>query len=115
MNETICLAYKGKVYEMTEEQIEAAYEYRKRQFLLDDAKRQLDDYIYGCDPDALSKWDKQFQDAVFLERNGFEPEVAYAKLEEIVRWYEQNGDCNVDENSAWQSAICDVLNEHKRN
>lgn len=109
MSEIVYIAYKGKLYEMTEEQIEAAYEYRKRQFLFDDAKRQLDDFIYGCDPDALSRWDKEFQDAVFLERNGIEPAAAYAKLEEIVRWYEHNGDCNVDENSAWHHAIQEVL------
>lgn len=101
--------HNGKRYEMTDEQIEAAYRFRERQFRYQDAKDQIDKFIYGIDPEALSHGDVEFQEMHFIEKYHMEPAEAYAKIEKIVARYEKDADCNVDENSRWENAIWSVL------
>lgn len=105
----ICFSYQGKQYEMTDEQIEAAYYYRQRQNLEEDAKSQIDDFIYGVDPENLSYIDRQFQEAVFLERYHMNAADVYTKIDAIILRYQIGFDCNIDENSAWRNAIQSVL------
>lgn len=101
--------HNGKRYEMTDEQIEAAYRFRERQFRYQDAKDQIEKFIYGIDPESLSHGDKEYQEMYFIEKFHMEPSEAYAKIDKIVARYEKIADSNVDENSLWENAIWSVL------
>lgn len=41
-NKIVVISWNGKSWEMTPEQIEAAYRYKKRQYRIDDAYNQLE-------------------------------------------------------------------------
>lgn len=101
--------YLGKRYEMTEEELEAAYRFRQQQYLEKDAKSHLDEFIFGGDPGNMSEFDIEYQVADFFERYHMEVEEAYGKLQDIVSRFEKCADCNIDENSRWDNAIRDVL------
>ena len=101
--------YNGKRYEMTDEQLEAAYRFRQQQYREQDAKSHLDEFIFGGNPADMSEFDIQYQVADFFERYHMEVEEAYGKLQQIVSRFEKNADCNIDENSRWETAIRDVL------
>lgn len=103
--------HNGKRYEMTDEQIEAAYRFRERQFRYLDAKDQLDKFIYGIDLAALSEEEIERQKCCFWNKYLMDPEEAYGKIDKIVARFEKDADCNVDENSRWESAILAVLME----
>lgn len=101
--------YHGKRYEMTDEQLEAAYRFRKRQYKMADAKCHLELFIYGDEPCTMSDFDIQYQEQDFLERYHMTPVEAFAKLEKIVSRFEKDADCNLDENAQWNNAIQNVL------
>lgn len=105
----VCFCYQGKQYEMTEDQIDAAYYYCSRLFRYDDARRQLDNFIYGCDPDVLGNDDRADAEANFMKKYNVASVDAYAKLDAIVSRYEADLNCNIDENTAWCEAIWAVL------
>lgn len=46
MEKTVRFTHHGKTYEMTEDQIEAAFRYQERQYRKEDAKYQLDEFVY---------------------------------------------------------------------
>ena len=101
--------YHGKRYEMTDEQVEAAYRFRQRQYEMQDAKNQLAEFIYGDDPSTMSDFDIQYQEQDFLERYHITPAEAFNKLEKIVSRYDSDADSNLDENAQWRNAIQNVL------
>ena len=49
--ETVTFEFEGKVYQMTREEIEAAYRYREREYRQSDAEIALQYFVFGCDPD----------------------------------------------------------------
>ena len=104
--------YKGKRYEMTDEQIEAAYYFRQRQNLYEDAYRQLLTFVFGDDPDDVSEVDKASAIVEFQRKYGLE--LQEVGIERIVSRYEKLADCNIPENTAWQSAVWDVVHKRKR-
>ena len=109
----VVFEYNGVLYEMPEEQMEAAYRYLERQNRLLDAKCQFFEFAYGCDPDSLEPGDCVYQEISFEERYGFPISVGLMMLDKFVDRYEKQADCNVAENVTWQSAIEEVLEEAK--
>lgn len=101
--------YHGKRYEMTEEQLEAAYRFRQKQYRMVDAKSHLEQFIYGDEPSTMSDFDIQYQEDDFFDRYHMTPQEAFGKLQKIVSRYDQDCDCNLDENSRWRNAIQNVL------
>ena len=49
----VTFEYEGKVYQMTPEEIEAAYFYQERQYRKCDAEAAINAYVFGLDPEAL--------------------------------------------------------------
>lgn len=106
----IRFSHLGVQYEMTTEQIEAAYRYQLHQYRLADAARQLSILAFGLDdPDELDENTRKEDEQTFLDTYGLSYEEAKDMLELFAERFEDDFDCNVDENSAWQNAITNCL------
>lgn len=105
----IKFTHLGVEYEMSEQQIEAAFYYQLRQHMKVDAKCQLDQFIYGDDPDCLNSTARQIQEDDFKDRYGMDASVAYMLVDKIIDRYDKTESCDVDENTTWENAIRDVL------
>lgn len=105
----ICFVYKGKRYEMTEDEIEAAYRLRERQYRYEDARRQFLVFVFGDDPINVSVSDQTTAIHSFTRKYGIGLAEGLNLLDEIVARFEKDFDCNQDENTAWENAIEAVL------
>lgn len=76
-------------------EMEAAYREQEETFRLLDAERQLCEYLH-FDVRDYDKGDREDAEAL----KSFKTEFG-----------ERNADCNIDENTVWQTVIHDVLNE----
>jgi len=107
--------YGGKTYSMTEEEIEAAYRYKERQYRKEDALRQLNQFIFDEDDpedDGSSiEEKKRWFECIYL----ITYEEAREMLDDFVDTFEDFADCNVDENQTWHDAIEEVLEEVGKN
>ena len=105
----VVFTHEGKSFALTSEEIEAAYRYQQKQYRLQDAVNQLNIFIAGVsDPD----WDDpDFAGDLkrFEEIHGISYEKALEMAEDFLLAFESLADCNVDENTAWQDAIGNVL------
>ena len=108
--------HNGVKYAMTEQEIEAAYRYQEHQYRLEDAKRQLNTLVFGCDDgsDFDDPEDEQSK-RYFAEDYGisYDQAVSEDMLEEYLRRFEARFDCDYDENSQWEAAIRAVLRDKK--
>lgn len=112
----VCFEYNGKKYTMTRDEIEAAYRYQEHKYLLEDAERQLDIFIFGYevdDPDNLTELEQDDAE-YFLNRYGLTYEDAKKYTEAFVDKFESSFDCNSDENSTWDNSIRWVLQDLKQ-
>lgn len=111
MEKTVRFTHLGETYEMTEQQIEAAFRYQTRQYMKEDAKSQIDQFIYGDDPANLSQIDREMQEEYFKGQYGMDATEAYKLIDKILDRYDKVESCDVDENTTWQNAIREVLTE----
>lgn len=92
-NKIIVTSWNGKSWEMTPEQIEAAYRYKERQYRISDAENQLElneDWIhdeYGYSSDEIAEY-----------------------AEEFAERFQDNFDCNMSENNVWINCITEMFN-----
>lgn len=91
-NKIVVTSWTGKSWEMTPEQIEAAYRYRERQYRIDDAKNQLE---------LNADW--------IEEKYGYSNDEAIEYAEELAELFQDNFDCNMSENSLWYSFITEMF------
>lgn len=110
----IKFSYLGVEYEMTPDQIEAAFRFQFRQYRLMDAKRQFLEFAYGCDPEALDRFGCDYQELCFEKEFGFSISVGMQMLDAFVERFEKLFDCNTAENATWRDAIEDVLGEARK-
>lgn len=87
-NKIVVTSWTGKSWEMTPEQIEAAYRYQENQFRIADAKNQLE---------LNADW--------IEEQYGYTYDEILEFAEELAERYHDNEDCNVSENDMWVSQI----------
>lgn len=87
-NKIVVTSWTGKSWEMTPEQIEAAYRYKERQYRIEDAKNQLE---------LNADW--------IEEKYGYSYDEAIEYAEELAECFQDNFDCNMSENSLWSSFI----------
>lgn len=92
-NKIVVTSWNGKSWEMTPEQIEAAYRYREFQYRISDAKNQIELNI-----DLIE------------EKYGYSYDEAIEYAEELAELFQDNFDCNVPENEAWRNCIAEVFN-----
>jgi hypothetical protein len=104
--------YNGKEYDMTSEQIMAAYRYQEHQFHLMDAKNSLEHLVFG---DEYNEDERKEAMRFFKETYGITYKAASTPdmLEEYLCQFEERFDCNFDENSQWENAVKSVLYEYK--
>lgn len=114
-NSKVEFEYNGKKYVMSKEEIEAAYWYKDRQYRMEDALRQLNQFIFNeddpVDEGASVDEKKRWFECVYL----ITYEEACEMLDDFVDTFEDFADCNVDENQTWHDAIEEVLEEVGKN
>lgn len=91
-NKIVVTSWNGKSWEMTPEQIEAAYRYKERQYRIEDAENQLD---------GNADW--------IEEEYGYSPDEIMDFADELVERFEDKFDCNVSENDAWVARITEMF------
>ena len=105
----IKFTHLGIEYEMTKQQIEAAFRYQTEQYRREDAKYQLDQFIYGDEPGNLSRIDRETQEDFFKGRYKMDVADAYTLIDKIVDRFYKNESCDKEENTVWQDSIREVL------
>ena len=91
-NKIIVTSWNGKSWEMTPEQIEAAYRYKERQYRIDDAYNQLE---------LNADW--------IEEKYGYSYNEIIEFSEELAERFEDKFDCNVSENDDWVARIIEMF------
>lgn len=96
-NKIVVTSWTGKSWEMTTEQIEAAYRYREFQYRISDAKNQLE---------LNADW--------IEEKYGYSNDEAIEYAEELAEQFQDDFDCNESENDAWIDRITEMFNAYGR-
>ena len=112
--ETVTFEFDGKVYQMTREEIEAAYRYREREYRQSDAEVAIEYFAFGSeDPESMT--DAEYKQAVdsFEEQYGVKHNDLMKRAPEIVDLFFQKQDCNIAENQTWEDTIVDVVQRMK--
>lgn len=112
--ETVTFEFEGKVYQMTREEIEAAYRYREREYRQSDAEVAIEYFVFGSeDPESMT--DEEYKQAVdsFEEQYGVKYNDLMKRAPEIVDLFFQKQDCNIAENQTWEDTIVDVVQRMK--
>ena len=112
--ETVTFEFEGKVYQMTREEIEAAYRYREREYRQSDAEVAIEYFAFGSeDPESMT--DAEYKQAVdsFEEQYGVKYNDLMKRALEIVDLFFQKQDCNIAENQTWEDTIVDVVQRMK--
>lgn len=91
-NKIVVTSWNGKSWEMTPEQIEAAYRYKERQYRVGDAKSQLE---------LNADW--------IEEKYGYSYDEAIEYAEELAECFQDDFDCNESENDAWIDCIIEMF------
>ena len=110
MRDTVDFDYNGRLYSMTWDELEAAFRYQDRQYMLEDAARNLEILAFGYTGDPL----RTLTEEENLALAAFERDIGttYAALteclDEIVDEYSDIHDCNVADNDLWKTAIRNV-------
>jgi hypothetical protein len=91
-NKIVVTSWNGKSWEMTPEQIEAAYRYKERQYRIDDAYNQLE---------LNADW--------IEEKYGYSYNEIIEFSEELAERFHDNFDCNESENDAWIDRITEMF------
>ncbi len=112
--ETVTFEFEGKVYQMTREEIEAAYRYREQEYRTCDAEVALQSFVFGSeDPEFMD--DEEYQQAAdsFEAQYGVKYQDLMESVPEIVGLFFQKQDCNIAENQTWEDVISDVIQRMK--
>lgn len=112
--ETVTFESEGKVYQMTREEIEAAYRYREQEYRQSDAEVAVEYFAFGSE-DTESMTDEEYKQAVdsFEERYGVKYNELMEHVPEIVGLFFQKQDCNIAENQTWEDTIAAVIQRMK--
>ena len=108
---TIRFEFLGESYEMTPDQIEAAYRYQRHQNLMQDAPYQLQTFVFGyseVDFNNMNDREKYLADefkAVF----GLSVQQASMLSDKIIDAFENNYNAGLNEDENWGNAIIEVL------
>ena len=111
----IKFAYNGVSYSMTPEEIEAAYGYRRRQNLLEDAERQLELYAFGATRDCLDEKHIASELSDFQNQYGIPYELVLDNLVCIINQFERLRREDVDDDMTWVIAIEAVIKDLEEN
>lgn len=91
-NKIVVTSWTGKSWEMTPEQIEAAYRYKEHQYRIEDAENQLD---------GNADW--------IEEEYGYSIDEVMDFADELAERFEDKFDCNVSENDDWVARITEMF------
>lgn len=108
--ETVTFDYEGKTYQMTPEEIEAAYRYREQQYRQSDAEFAIQQFAFGADdPEFMDDEEFDSRTAEFEQTYRVKYEDLMKKAAEIVGIFFCKQDCDVADNTTWELAIEDMI------
>lgn len=107
----IVFEYNGITYSMTKEEIEAAYDYRHQQDLLEDANRQLEIYAFGSAQECLDEEYVESGLTVFQDQHGIPYDTVKDHCDRIVKRFEHLRREDVDDEMTWVIAIEAIISE----
>lgn len=108
--ETVTFDFEGKTFQMTPEEIEAAYRYQERQYRKCDAEIAIQYFAFGEDnPEGMSDDEFDQRTAEFEREYGVKYEDLVKNAAEIVGIFFCKHDCNVAENTTWELTIEDMI------
>lgn len=113
MRELIEVRYNQNIFYMTPLQIEAAYRYQQKQYRLQDCRNHLEELAFGGPAEYIEECQENELRRTFFERYGVEYTDALNLLDEMLQRFEKRENCNIDENMIWETAITEVLLEHR--
>lgn len=112
--ETATFEFEGKVYQMTREEIEAAYRYREKEYRQSDAEVAIEYFAFGSeDPESMTDAENKQAVDSFEEQYGVKYNDLMKRAPEIVDLFFQKQDCNIAENQTWEDVIADVIQRMK--
>ena len=113
-SEIVSFEFEGRVYNMTAQEIEAAFRYQEHQYRLEDAQRWLNSVAFGVD-DVGELKDPETEMKDFSNEYGLSYQEAASRdmLERYVSRFESRLDCGLDENAQWEAAVTAVLEDAK--
>lgn len=108
--ETVTFDFEGKTFQMTQEEIEAAYRYQERQYRKCDAEIAIQYFAFGEDnPEDMSDDEFNQRTAEFERGCGVKYEDLMKNAAEIVEIFFCKHDCDMAENATWELAIEDMI------
>ena len=111
----ITVQHNGVNYSMSEASIEAAYRHREREYRIQDAKRQIEWFIHGTDPESLSEDECKENETTFESTHGITCDELREAYNIAYEHYVDNIDCNEPENVTWENAVKHALEQIKNN
>lgn len=105
-------------YNSPVDSLELIYRYREYEYRREDARHQLDYLIFGDegDPESLTEeeWTKEAQPFFNENYPNVTPTEALQAIPQYIERFADGFDCNIDENSRWEQAIRDELDDLNR-
>jgi|GEM_PF-2695453 len=101
----ITFEYQGEQFELSPQEINAAYFYRMNEIRREDAKRHLEMVVFGDEIHELSDTAVADSRAIFRIRHGIDYSRLEGMLDEVVTNYETLYDAGTDDNALWELAI----------
>lgn len=121
--------YRGMIepldIELAPEEIEVTYRKQQKKYQVEDAERQLTEYLlytccdtfYATDPEgedeAINEYLHEHCGEITID-DLVNPESEQYVLDQMVQMFEDRFDCNLDENSIWTNIASDVINNLKK-
>ncbi len=110
--------YKGKIYEMTEDQIDAAHYYKQHKEDLNMARMYLNYFVYGCmdvdilEPDLEQEEREDFEALYLID---YEKAASENMLEAYLCRYMMGFKDDMSDGEQWESSIKAVLIDRMEN
>ena len=100
-------------YLFSDEEIMACYRYQTLNYRTEDAKSHIEEFIYGTSKDALTEdevkeAEEEFEKTYFIQPSCLLKESV---VNEVVRIFERDHDCNIAENDLYHGIIMDIANK----
>ena len=109
--EEISFDHDGITYSMTPKEIEAAYAYRHRLDMLDDAQRQLELYAFGVTRDCLDDNSVVENTRLFQSQHSISFDLVLKHIGDIVNQFELLQREDIEDDMTWAVAIEAVISD----
>ena len=107
------ILFNDEHYLVSENEIMACYQYQKSNYETEDARSHIEEFIYGTSKDALTEDEVKEAEEEFEKTYFIKPSCLFKEniVDEVVRRFEHDHDCNMAENDLYYGIIMDIANK----